>query len=78
MSKKYIVRILNMMVFCLLYLPYLKAQNQDVDFLRSTGKIYSVIAGVVIIFLAFAAYMWRLDKKLTKLENNIKDEHKTS
>jgi CcmD family protein len=55
----------------------LSAQNTDQDFLRSTGKIYSVIAAVVLIFLGIAYYLWRLDKKLTKLENQI-NEHKTS
>ncbi len=54
------------------------AQNQDQDFLRSTGKIYSVIAAIVIIFIALAIYLWRIDKKLTNLENKIKDEHKAS
>jgi CcmD family protein len=64
---------------CLLFLmPELYAQNNDGDFLRSTGKIYSVVVAIVIIFLAISVYLWRIDNKLTKLENNTKDEHKTS
>jgi CcmD family protein len=51
------------------------AQAIDNDFLRSTGKIYSVIAAIVIIFIIIIIYLWRLDNKLTKLENHIKDEH---
>ncbi len=78
MITKYLSRISYSMVFLLLLLPKLSAQNIDNDFLRSTGKIYSVVAGVVLIFLALAIYLWRIDNKLTKLENNIKDEHKTS
>jgi CcmD family protein len=42
------------------------------DFLRSTGKIYSVVIGIVIIFLGIVTYMWRLDKKMSELENRIK------
>jgi protein-S-isoprenylcysteine O-methyltransferase Ste14 len=78
MITKYLNRFSSSMVFLLLLLPQLNAQNIDNDFLRSTGKIYSVVAGVVLIFLALAIYLWRIDNKLTKLENNIKDEHKTS
>lgn len=51
------------------------AQSIDNDFLRSTGKIYSVIAAIVVIFIIIIIYLWRLDNKLTKLENHIKDEH---
>ena len=50
------------------------AESQAVDFLRSTGKIYSVVGVIAIIFLGLAIYLWRIDRKLTKLENHIKDE----
>jgi hypothetical protein len=50
------------------------ANGNDVDFLRSTGKIYSVIAVVVVIFIGLAIFLWRIDNKLSKLENHIKDE----
>lgn len=48
------------------------------DFLRSTGKIYTVVIGIVIIFLGLAIYLKKLDNKINKLENQIEDEHKTS
>lgn len=54
------------------------AQGHDSDFLRSTGKIYSVIAGVVVIFIGISIYLWKIDKKLTNLEKQIKDEHETN
>jgi CcmD family protein len=54
------------------------AQAPEADFLRSTGKIYSVITAIVIIFLLLALYLYRLDRKISKLENTIRDEHKTS
>ena len=52
----------------------LKADSAAVDFLRSTGKIYSVVAVIVAIFLGIVFYLYRLDKKLTELENQINDE----
>ncbi len=50
------------------------AQGSGPDFLRSTGKIYSVVAVIAVIFIGLAIYLWRIDRKLTKLENHIKDE----
>jgi CcmD family protein len=45
-----------------------------VDFLGSTGKIYSVVAVICAIFLGIAIFLIRLDRKLTKLENQIDNE----
>jgi CcmD family protein len=70
-------RILTTVLFFTVFQNFLLAQSHDQDFLRSTGKIYSVVVAVVLIFLGIAYYLWRLDKKLTKLENQI-NEHKTS
>jgi len=47
---------------------------QQTDFLRSTGKIYSVVAVIAIVFIGIAIFLYRLDYKLTKLENQIKNE----
>jgi CcmD family protein len=44
------------------------------DFMRSTGKIYVVVAVIVAIFIGIIAFIMYLDKKLTKLENQIKKE----
>jgi CcmD family protein len=48
------------------------------DFLSNTGKIYSVVTGIVIIFLGIVFFLWKIDSKLNKLEKQIKHEHKTS
>ncbi|MBX2954162.1 MAG: CcmD family protein [Leadbetterella sp.] len=45
------------------------------DTMRSEGKIYVVVAGLVIIVTGFLAYLFLLDRKVTKLEkevNNLK------
>jgi len=51
------------------------AQSQSLDFLRSTGKIYSVVLVILIIFIGIIIFLYRLDNKLTKLENHIKNGH---
>ena len=38
------------------------------DFFYSSGKIYVVIAILVIIFIGIMLYLVRLDRKITKLE----------
>jgi hypothetical protein len=53
--------------------PMLAAGNSS-DFLRSMGKMYSVVAVIIVIFAGLAIFMFRLDHKLTKLENQIRDE----
>jgi CcmD family protein len=39
-----------------------------IDALKQDGKIYIVIAVIVIILLGLFFYLWRIDKKLTQLE----------
>ncbi len=44
------------------------------DFFRSTGKIYTVLAVVIILFLVLLYFLIRLDRKLNKLEKQITNE----
>ena len=66
MTKKYIITAVflafQMQVF---------AQQEQVDFMRSTGRIYVVVAVILVILLGLFFYLIRMDKNLTKLENQI-------
>lgn len=53
-----------------LYLPCLSAQGNR-DFMRETGKINVVVGVIVLIFLCIVWYLWRLDRRLTKIEHQI-------
>lgn len=56
----------------LLSLNPIKAQNTEgVDFMRNTGMIYVVVGVILIIFIGIIAYLIYIDRKLTKLENQI-------
>jgi CcmD family protein len=60
-----------MFVFAALLLNF-SAFAQDVemaDALRSSGKIYVVVGTIAIIFVGLAAYLFFLDRRLTKIEN---------
>lgn len=49
------------------------AQNADADFFQSIGKIYVVVAVVVAIFIGLILFMWNLERRIKKLENQIVD-----
>ena len=51
----------------------LSAQADNGDFMRSIGKIYVVVAVIVAIFIGIVLFLVYLDRKLTKLENQIND-----
>lgn len=45
--------------------------QQETDFMRSMGKMYVVVAVIAVIFLGIVLFLVHLDRKLTKLENQI-------
>ena len=59
-----------MLIWIISPFSILLAQN-DADFMRSTGKIYVVVAVIVAIFVGIVIYLVSLDRKITKLENQI-------
>lgn len=67
-----IVQFLFVMVLILMTLP-LWAQEGKVemaDTMRSEGKIYVVIAVILTILFGLIFYVWKLDRKITKMEND--------
>lgn len=53
----------------------LQAQDaQMADEFRSNGKIFVVIGVMVIVFLAIAVYMMIIDRKVKKLEEELKNK----
>lgn len=63
--------------FCLcsfIFVSQIHAESGAIDFLRSTGKIYSVVAVILIILLGIAYYLFRLDRQISKLEKHIYNE----
>jgi CcmD family protein len=49
-----------------------QADVEMADQFRADGKIYVVIAVVSIILAGLFVYLFRLDRKLTNLENRLK------
>ena len=57
----------------LFFLSRLSAQPDNTDFMRSIGKIYVVVAVIAAIFIGIIVFLIYLERKLTKLENQIKE-----
>lgn len=49
-----------------------QAEIEMADQFRADGKIYVVIAVVSIILAGLFVYLFRLDRKVTNLENRLK------
>lgn len=61
--------------FLMLFLStFLFAQGNNgiemADEMRSSGKIYVVIATIVIVFIGLAIYLFTIDQRLKKIEKD--------
>jgi bacteriorhodopsin len=65
---KKIVFIITMM-FCSLITFAQEAEVEMADEMRASGKIYVVVAVMVILFSVFIVYLFTIDKRLKKVEN---------
>ena len=71
MSKmKYLLMCVPMLMFFLIT----KAQNnvEMADTMRSNGRIYVVVAVLVVILIGLFLYLLRLDRKISKMERENK------
>ena len=57
----------------LLIYNFLFAQNDNQDFFRSVGKIYVVVAVLLIIFFGIILFLINLDRKISRLEKAQKN-----
>jgi CcmD family protein len=49
------------------------AHSPETDFMQSIGKIYVVVAVLLAALAGTAAYLFYLDRRLSKIENQIKE-----
>lgn len=62
-----------LIAFTLLIFNYAQAQANDVemaDTMRSNGKIYIVVAVCLTILIGLFLYIWRVDRKISRLEKD--------
>lgn len=66
---------LSLLLF-MLSLTNVLAQGDHQDFMRNIGKIYVVVAVIVSAFIGIVVFLIFIEKKLSKLENQINDHGK--
>ncbi len=57
----------------------LHAQSSDIpmaDTFRAEGKIYVVVAVMLVIFSGLISYLIYVDRKVSKLEKDVKEQEK--
>jgi CcmD family protein len=72
---KKIIRAAFLILFALTG-PAIRAQEEVgmADTLRSEGKIYVVVAIMLVIFVGIVAYLFLIDRKVSRLEKRIHDK----
>lgn len=51
-----------------------RQQPEMADVMRSNGKIYVVVAIIVIVLIGLVGYLFTLDRKITRLERDLGDK----
>lgn len=68
-------------LFFVMLLSVLSLQAQDTvemaDVMRSNGKIYVVVAVVAVVLIGLLLYMISIDRKVSKMEQKIKNSSKS-
>ncbi len=59
---------------------FLQSQSPTLvhDFMRSTGKIWVVVASILIIFIGIVFFLYLIEKKISKIEKEIRNEQKSN
>jgi len=67
------ITISALMLFLMVTGAWSQTSSVAPDFMRSQGKLFVVVAVIAAIFLGITAFLVYLDRRLTKLENQIKE-----
>ncbi|MBL7837331.1 MAG: CcmD family protein [Bacteroidetes bacterium] len=63
--------LLNILFLSLMFTAKAQAPAEE-SIMRSSGKIYVVVGIILIIFVLIAIYLFRLDRKISDLEDRNK------
>lgn len=75
---KKMIRILLGFLFTLVFFLPCEAQDAEMaDVMRSEGKIYVVVAIILLVLTGLIFYLFLMDRKVNNLEKMINDKRKT-
>lgn len=66
-------KILIASFFLLTATSALAQEVEMADAMRSNGKIYAVVAVVLLILFGLFAYLWTVDRKISRIEKEHQD-----
>jgi len=66
---KKLTLLLLLLTFCTVVFAQQGQQVEMADALRQSGKIYVVVVTISIIFVGLAIYLFTIDRRLKKVEN---------
>ncbi len=72
----YTKKILSLLFFVLIVCQNnLFAQAENPDFFRSIGKIYVVVAVLLIVMIGIFLFLFYLERRIKKMEERLGDSH---
>lgn len=71
-KMKFLTTVLLMIFSCP---AFSQIQPEMADSMRAEGKIYVVVAIILIVLAGLLIYLFLLDKKLKRLENLLREKH---
>lgn len=57
-------------------LPAIAAEPEMADTMRSEGKIYVVVAIIILVLAGVASYLFLLDRKISRLEQSSHEKNR--
>jgi len=67
------IKIVSIFILCLAAIGQLSAKDPIDVAIHSSGKIYLVVGTLAVIFIGIAIYLFSIDRNLSKIEKQIKD-----
>ncbi|MBX2944695.1 MAG: CcmD family protein [Cyclobacteriaceae bacterium] len=70
--KDIIIRITGLVLLLVTNVGLAQSEVEMADTMRTEGKIYVIVAIVLIVLAGLVVYLFMLDRKVKNLENRIK------
>lgn len=73
MKLKILLPVLVMALLACTNTAFAQGQVEMADVMRGNGKIYTVVAVCLLILVGLFGYVWLIDRKISRIENESKD-----
>ncbi len=70
--KNMVIRITGLLLLLITRIGFAQQEVEMADTMRSEGKIYVIVAIVLIVLAGLVVYLFMLDRKVKNLEDRLK------